>query len=319
MRRRDTKRRTAKAAAGAALMALACMVLWLASAVPALAQSHFFGYEKSGTPSDQQPLLLKKISIQQKLNTQLPLNLEFRDETGKAVRLGDYFGHRPVILSLVYYQCKILCPEEIDGLVGALEMLKFNPGRDFDVVLVSIDANETPAIAAREKAFYMKRYGRPQDVNGWHFLTGQEPAIRALATSVGFGYVPMQGPDGKMTQFAHASAVELVTPEGKLAQYYLGVEFSPKDLQLGLIESSHGKIGSTVENLLTYCYQYDPTQNRHTLMYIRIFQAGWILTVLALATFLIVNFRRDIRKAREEASLKAGRGGRGQRPHWVNG
>ena len=175
----------------------------------------------------------------------------------------------------MYYQCKILCPEEIDGLVGALEMLKFNPGRDFDVVLVSIDATETPAIAAREKAFYMKRYGRPQDVNGWHFLTGQEPAIRALASAVGFGYVPMQGPDGKMTQFAHASAIELVTPEGRLAQYYLGVEFSPKDLQLGLVEASHGTIGSLVDNLLTYCYQYDPTMNRHTLVVCADFPGGW--------------------------------------------
>jgi protein SCO1 len=281
--------------------------LVFACGMPAFAQGQFFGYQKSGTPADQQPLMLKKISIQQRLNTQIPLNLEFRDETGKAVQLGDYFGKKPVILSLVYFQCKILCPEEIDGLVGALEMLKFNPGRDFNVVLVSIDATETPEIAAREKAFYMKRYGRPQDVNGWHFLTGQEPAIRALATAVGFGYAPMQGPDGKMTQFAHASAVELVTPEGRLAQYYLGVEFSPKDIQLGLVEASHGTIGSPVDNLLTYCYQYDPTENRHTLMYIRIFQAGAVLTILLLGTFLVVNFRRDIREARQ------------QKTQWVNG
>ena len=279
----------------------------LCSGVAAHAQGSFFGYQKPGTPADQQPLMLKKISIQQRLNTQIPLNLAFRDETGKAVQLGDYFGQKPVVLSLVYFQCKILCPEEIDGLVGALEMLKFNPGHDYNVVLVSIDATETPEIAAREKAFYMKRFGRPETVNGWHFLTGQEPAIRALASAVGFGYVPMQGPDGKMTQFAHASAVELVTPEGRLAQYYLGVEFSPKDLQLGLVEASHGAIGSPVDNLLTYCYQYDPTQNRHTLMYIRIFQAGGVLTILLLGTFMVVNFRRDIREARQ------------QKTQWVNG
>lgn len=296
-------RRWAKAAG----LSLACALLCLGSGATAQGQSSFFGYQKPGTPADQQPLLLKKISVQQKLNTQIPLNLEFRDETGKTVHLGDYFGKRPVILSLVYFQCKILCPEEIDGLVGALEMMKFNPSRDYDVVLVSIDATETPAIAAREKAFYMKRFGRPEDVNGWHFLTGQEPAIRALSTAVGFGYVPMQGPDGKMNQFAHASAIELVTPEGKLAQYYLGVEFSPKDLHLGLVEASHGKIGSIVDNLLTYCYQYDPTQNRHTLMYIRMIQAGWVLTVLALGTFMFVNFRRDIREARQ------------QKTQWVNG
>jgi protein SCO1/2 len=282
----------------ASWLAIALLCVGMLGASAAHAQSQWFGFKKPGTPADQQPLLLKKISIQQKLNTQLPLDLPFVDETGKAVHLGDYFGKRPVILSLVYYQCKILCPEEIDGLVGALEMLKLQPGRDFDVVFVSIDARETPEIAAREKAFYMKRYGRPQDNGGWHFLTGQAPAIRSLAKTVGFGYVPMAGPDGKMTQFAHASAIELVTPEGRLAQYYLGVEFSPKDLKLGLVEASHGKIGSLVDNLLTFCYRYDPTLNRHTLMYIRMYQLGGVLTVLLLGWFLIMNFRRDIREAR---------------------
>ncbi|MGA7524351.1 MAG: SCO family protein [Acidobacteriaceae bacterium] len=291
---------TIRMRAEAAVKALAGLLVCagLACAPAAHAQSQWFGFKKPGRPADQQPLILKKMSIQQKLNAQLPLNLPFVDSTGKAVHLGDYFGKRPVILSLVYYKCKILCPEEIDGLVGALEMLQLQPGRDFDVVFVSIDARETPEIAASEKAFYMKRYGRPQDNGGWHFLTGKEPAIRALASTVGFGYVPMAGPDGKMTQFGHASAIELVTPEGRLAQYYLGVEFSPKDLQLGLVETSHGKIGSLVDNLLTYCYRYDPTLNRHTLMYIRLYQAGGVLTVLLLGGFLIINFRRDIREAR---------------------
>ena len=281
-----------------AALTFGCALLALCAGLPAQAQSQWFGLQKPGTPADQQPLVLKKISIQQRLNAQLPLNLEFRDETGKAVHLGNYFGKRPVILSLVYFQCKILCPEEINGLVGALEMVKFNPGKDFDVVLVSIDPTETPEIAAREKTFYMKAYGRPQDNNGWHFLTGQQPAIRSLASVVGFGYVPMQGPDGKMNQFAHASAIELVTPQGRLAQYYLGVEFSPKDIQLGLVEASHNTIGSLVDNILTYCFRYDPTLNRHTMLYIRIFQAGFVLTVLLLGAFLVVNFRRDIREAR---------------------
>ncbi|HEX4039973.1 MAG TPA: SCO family protein [Acidobacteriaceae bacterium] len=294
--------------------ALAAIAL-AALCVPAQAQSQWFGFQKPGQPADQQPLILRKISIQQKINTQLPLNLAFRDETGKTVELGDYFGKKPVILSLVYYQCKILCPEEIDGLVGALEMLKFNAGKDFNVVLVSIDPTETPAIAAREKAFYMKRYGRPQDDNGWHFLTGEEPSIRTLATAVGFGYVPMAGPDGKMTQFAHASAIELATPQGKLAQYYLGVEFSPKDLQLGLVEASHGTIGSLVDDLMTYCFRYDPAQNGHTLLYIRIIQAGGALTVLTLGLFMFVSFRRDIREARAQKLARIPR----QKTHLVNG
>jgi len=296
-------------------LAMACALC----CVPAHAQSQWFGLQKPGQPADQQPLILKKISIDQRINTQLPLNLTFRDETGRTVQLGDYFGKRPVLLSLVYYQCKILCPEEIDGLVGALEMLKLNPGRDFNVVLVSIDASETPQIAAREKAFYMKRYGRAQDNDGWHFLTGQEPAIRALATAVGFGYVPMAGPDGKMTQFGHASAVEVVTPQGKLAQYYLGVEFSPKDLQLGLVEASHGTIGSVVDNILTYCYRYDPRLNRHTLLYVRIFQAGGVLTVLLLGAFLIISFRRDIRQARAVAAAEKFAGNGGRKTTLVNG
>lgn len=264
------------------------------------AQSQWFGYARPAKPADQQPLILKKMSIQQHLNTQLPLNLEFRDESGRVVHLGDYFGKRPVILSLVYYTCKILCPEEMDGLVSSLEMVKYNPGRDFNVVFVSIDPRETPAIAAREKAFYLKRYGRPGTEGGWHFLTGQEPAIRTLATAVGFGYVPMAGPDGKMTQYGHSSAIELVTPQGKLAQYYLGVEFSPKDIDLGLVEASHGAIGSPVDEILTYCFRYDPTLNRHTILYIRIIQAGGLLTVLLLGSYMFVNFRRDYREARAQ-------------------
>jgi protein SCO1 len=313
MQQRGTIR--AGKAAGLALVG----ALAFAAAAPASAQSQWFGLQKPGTPADQQPPILRKISIQQRINTQLPLNLAFRDESGAAVHLGDYFGKRPVILSLVYFQCKILCPEEIDGLVGALEMLKLNAGRDFNVVLVSIDPTETPAIAAREKDYYMKRYGRPHDNDGWHFLTGQEPAIRALAGAVGFSYVPMAGPDGRMTQFGHASAMEIVTPQGKLAQYYLGVEFSPKDLQLGLVEASHGTIGSLVDNIETFCYQYDPRLNRHTLVYVRIFQAGGVLTVLALGAFMTISFRRDIRQARAIAA--AGRFARngGRKTNLVNG
>ncbi len=152
------------------------------------------GEKQVGPVRDEAPLLLKKVAIQQKLNTQVPLNLTFRDETGKTVQLGDYFGKRPVILALVYYQCKMLCPEEINGLVGALEMVKFNPGKDFDIVFVSIDPTETPEMAAKEKALYVKRYGRPETAAGWHFLTGQQPAITALAKAVGFGFTRVPGP-----------------------------------------------------------------------------------------------------------------------------
>lgn len=293
MRSGRTRRGWAKAAG----MALGCALLCLAGSA-ALAQSSWYGEKHIGPTAEQQPPMLKHITIAQRLNQPIPLNLEFRDETGKLVHLGDYFGKRPVILSLVYYQCKILCPEEMGGLVSALEMVKFNPGRDFNVVFVSIDPTETPAMAASEKALYVKRYGRPGTANGWHFLTGQEPAINALATAVGFGYVKVQGPDGKLSQYAHASAIELLTPQGRLSQYYLGVEFSPKDIDLGLVEAGQGTIGSPVDNILTYCYRYDPALNRHSLLVSRIVQAGCLLTMLLLGSYMLVNFRRDIREAR---------------------
>ncbi len=295
-------------------MALACVLACLAGPA-ARAQSSWYGEKQIGPTAEQQPSMLKHITIAQRLNQPIPLGLEFRDETGKLVHLGDYFGKRPVILSLVYYQCKILCPEEIDGLVSALEMVKFNPGRDFNVVFVSIDPTETPAMAASEKALYVKRYGRPGTASGWHFLTGQQPAIEALATAVGFGYVKVQGPDGKLSQYAHASAIELLTPQGRLSQYYLGVEFSPKDLDLGLVEAGQGTIGSPVDNILTYCYRYDPALNRHSLIVSRIVQGGCLLTMLLLGGYMLVNFRRDVREARlNPLTVEQGR-----TKHLVNG
>jgi len=272
---------------------------------PAFAQVAPWGEKQPGPVRDEAPELLKKVAITQKLNTQIPLDLQFRDETGKAVTLGDYFGKRPVILSMVYYKCKMLCPEEINGLVGSLEMVKFDPGKDFNVVFVSIDPTETPKDAAEEKATYMKRYGRPGTEGGWHFLTGEQPAITALANAVGYGYTRVPGPDGQMNQFAHASAVEILTPTGKLDQYYLGVEYAPKDLQLGLVEAANGKIGSPVDDILTYCYRYNPLLNRHDLLIARIVQAGCLLTVLLLGTYMVINFRRDIRNGRSASGKTA--------------
>jgi protein SCO1/2 len=267
------------------------------------AQVSDYGSKQAGPIRDEAPELLKKVAIIQKLNTQLPLNLEFRDESGKTVHLSDYFGTnagsaKPAILALVYYQCKLLCPEEIDGLVGSLEMVKFNPGKDFNIIFVSIDPAETPAIAAQDKATYMKRYGRPGTADGWHFLTGQQPAIDALAAATGYGYTRVPGPDGKMTQFAHASSIEIVTPQGRLAQYYLGVEYPPRDLQLGLVEAGQGKIGTPIDAVITYCYRYNPLLNRHDLVIARIVQLGCVLTMVILGSYMFVNFRRDIRNGR---------------------
>src|SRR5271165_158415 len=285
-------RRESKAVAGTSLLALAILCLFASAS---LAQVSSYGDKQMGEVSDHPPTILNKVTITQRLNTRIPLDGEFRDETGKEVRLGYYFGKGPVVLSLVYYQCKIVCPEEIDGLVSALEMVKFVPGKDFDVVFVSIDPSETPEIAAKEKALYVKRYGHPETANGWHFLTGQQPAIDSLAKAVGFGYVRVPGPDGVMNQFAHASAIELLTPDGKLSQYYLGVEYPPNDLRLGLVEASAGKIGSPVDAILTYCYRYDPKLNRHSLVIARVVQLGGLITVFGLGSYITIMFRRDLK------------------------
>jgi protein SCO1/2 len=289
-------------------LTLGLLPLAVGGALAAHAQVSDYGQKQMGEVSDQPPALLKRVQITQKLNAQIPLSLRFRDESGKAVALGDYFnGKRPAILAMVYYRCKMLCPEEINGLVGALQMVKFNPGKDFNVVFVSIDPSETPTIAASEKALYLKRYGRPQTAAGWHFLTGQQPAIDALAAATGYGYTRVPGPDGKMTQFAHASSIEIVTPEGRIAQYSLGVEYPANGLQTGLVAASGGKIGSPVDNILTYCYRYNPLLHKYSLLIARIVQLACILTVLILVTYLAINFRRDILNGRMEARKTATR------------
>jgi len=275
------------------LMAAAML---LPAAAPVLAQVAPYGEKTMGDPAqDHLPDILNTVKIDQRLGQQLPLDATFRDETGKTVKLGDYFGKKPVILSLVYYQCQILCMEDLNGLVGALEMVNLTPGKDFQIVIVSIDPAETPAMAEAKKTFYVKRYGRPETEAGWHFLTGEQPDIKALAQAVGFGYVRLPQPEGKPPMFAHASSIEVVTPEGRMAQYYLGVEYAPRDLQLGLVEASHNTIGTPVDNILTYCYRYDPKLNRHSLVIARVVQAGCLLTVLGLGSFMLVSFRRDFK------------------------
>jgi protein SCO1/2 len=273
---------------------------------PAPAQVSDYGQKQMGQPAgDHAPSVLNKVNIAQRLNQQIPLDGVFSDETGKTGKLGDYFGQRPVIMALVYYQCPMLCSEELDGLVGALEMVKFNPGKDFDVVVVSIDPTEGPLAAAKSKARLMRRYGRPRTAGGWHFLTSaQQPAIDALAQAVGFGYVRVPAPDGKMTQFAHAASIEIITPQGRLAQYYMGVEYSPKDIHLGLVEASENKIGSPVDAILTYCYHYDPQLNRHSLVIARVVQLGCLLTMLSLGSYMTVMFRRDIKQGASSGTGK---------------
>jgi protein SCO1/2 len=277
-----------------------CVVAAALLGAAASAQVSSYGDKATGeNVGDQLPTVLQRVQVDQHLDRQLPLDAQFVDDTGKQVRLGDYFGKRPAILSLVYYTCPMLCSEELDGLASALEMVKLTPGKDFSVVVISIDPNDTPAMAARKKAFYVKRYGRPETASGWHFLTGQQSAIDAVTGATGFGYVRIPGPDGKLDQYAHASSIEVVTANGKLAQYYLGVEYSSKDILLGLIEASGNKIGSPVANILTYCYHYDPQSNKHSLIVVRVVQLGGMATMVSLGSFMFVMFRRDYRLSRK--------------------
>jgi protein SCO1/2 len=295
MLNRSTIRRTLRAAA----LGLAGAIVFSLAAPILAAQVSSYGDKQVGPVNDRPPTILNGVSIEQHLNTQLPLGLTFTDDAGKQVALGSYFGKKPAILALVYYQCPMLCSEELNGLVSALQMVRFTPGKDFNIVVVSIDPSEGTDLAAAKKRTYVKRYGRPETVDGWHFLTGTQPNIDALTKAVGFGYVKIPGPDGKLTQFAHASSIQIVTPEGKLAQYYMGVEYSPKDLLLGLNEASSNRIGSPVDNIITYCYHYDPTTNTHDLIIARVVQLGGLLTVLLLGGFMLVMFRRDYNQDRK--------------------
>jgi len=273
------------------------VVLYAALVAPLLhAQVSRYDEKQMAPASDKPPAILDKVGVAQRLNEQLPLALTFTDDEGKQVQLASYFGKRPAILALVYYQCPMLCSEELNGLTGALQMVRLIPGKDFNVMVVSIDPSEGTDLAAAKKRGYLKRYGHPETAAGWHFMTGTQENIDALTKAVGFGYVKIPGPDGKLTQFAHASSIQIVTPEGKLAQYYMGVEYSPKDLRLGLVEASANRIGSPVDNILTYCYHYDPTVNKHTLIVARVVQLGGLVTVFSLGGFMLAMFRRDARK-----------------------
>jgi protein SCO1/2 len=241
---------------------------------------------------DGRPLALRNVGLEQKLGEQLPLNIEFRDESGKNVRLGDYFGERPVILAFVYYRCQDLCPLTLDGMLRALRALSFDAGKQFSVLAVSFDSHDTPSLAAAKKNDFVKRYSRPGANDGWHFLTGDEPAIRRLTESAGFRYTEERESD----RYAHATGIMLLTPKGRLARYFYGIEFSPRDLRLGLVEASGGKIGKAIDQLLLFCYHYDPATGKYGLLVTNLVRLGGIATVLALAGGILVMLRGESRR-----------------------
>ncbi len=285
----------------AARLGLLAAALGLCSAVlPAQVSS--YGDKQMGENSGNElPAVLKSASIDQHLNAQVP-DVPFVDEAGNSVHLGQYFaGGKPSVLALVYFSCPMLCSEELDGLTQSLAMVHLDPAKDFNVLVVSIDPTDTPTVAAQKKALYTRRYARPGTEAGWHFLTGPQSSIDAVTKAVGFGYVKVPAADGKTMQYAHASTIQVLTPEGRVAQYYLGVEYAPKDLLLGLIEASDHKIGSPVANILTYCYHYDPHRNKHSLIVARVVQFGGMITVAGLGGFMFLMFRRDLKLGRDHA------------------
>src|SRR6266496_3736350 len=241
-----------------------------------------------GPSAAVKPPGLKNVGIEQRLNQQIPLDLKFRDETGKDVRLGDYLGKKPVILSLVYYRCPMLCSELLAGLESALKVLKFDAGKEFDVLTVSFDPKDTPELATAKKAAILKRYNRAGAADGWHFLTGPQESIDALTKAAGFEYEY----DPKTGQFAHSTAIMVLTPEGKIAQYYYGVEFPPGDLRLGLIQASQNKIGTLADAVILYCYHYDPAAGKYSAIVNRFVQLGGGLTIVSIGILLIVLIRR---------------------------
>jgi protein SCO1 len=265
-----------------------CLAVWLLT-LASLAWGQGMTQGVVSPPANMRPPGLKNVGIEQHLNEQIPLDLVFRDESGQSVRLGDYFGKKPIILNLVYYQCPMLCGEVLSGLESALRVLKFDVGKEFDVITVSFDPKETPAMASAKKAEYLKRYGRPGAADGWHFLTGPSDSIDALTKAAGFQYQY----DPKSGQFAHATAIMVLTPQGKIAQYYYGVEYPPKDLRLGLIQASQEKIGTVVDEVLLYCYHYNPDTGKYGAIISRVLQLAGGATVLILGAFLVVMFRLE--------------------------
>jgi protein SCO1/2 len=238
---------------------------------------------------DARPKAVRDVGFDQRLGETLPLDVTLRDETGRSVRLGGYFGRKPVVVSLAYYGCPMLCTLSLNGLASALKTLSFDAGREFEVVTISFEPKETAEQAASAKKAYLARYGRPGAEEGWHFLTGDAAAIEAVTRAVGFRYAW----DDETRQWAHPAGIVVATAEGRIARYLYGVEYAPKDLRLAVVEASAGRVGSPVDQLLLYCYQYDPVRGRYGAAIMRTIRFMGILTVVSLVTLIAVLRRRD--------------------------
>lgn len=246
----------------------------------------------AGDTSNGLPQALQTVGIEQRLGEQLPLDAAFKDENGQTVKLGDYFNKgRPTILALVYYECPMLCNQVLNGLTGTLKGINLEAGKDFDVVAISFDAKEFDKsdLAKNKKTGYLERYGRPGTENGWHFLTGEQASIDAVTKAVGFSYEW----DERSNQFAHASAIMIATPEGKLSRYLYGIDYAPRDVRLGLVESAENKVGGVTEQLLLYCYHYDPSTGKYGFAVLSVMRGAAIVTLLAMGFMGFVFWRRN--------------------------
>ena len=285
------------------LLLLAC-----AAIVPAQRIEHYNSplyspkdYDPSRSTTSGLPEPLKKVGIEQRLNEQIPFDAEFKNADGEMIKLGSIFKNdRPVILALVYYECPMLCNEVLNGLTGSLKAVSFDLGKDYDVVAISFDAreNDKPNLAKNKKLGYIERYGREGSENGWHFLTGTQEEIDKVTEAVGFGYTF----DEKTNQFAHAGGVMIATPEGKLSRYLYGVDYAPKDLKFGIMESSKNEIGDPVDQLLLYCYHYDPSTGKYGLVIINVIRVAGVATLAGIAGMVFVFWRRNKKKAAEDIS-----------------
>lgn len=238
------------------------------------------------------PNIVTEVGIDQRLNEQIPLDLAFKDENGKSVRLADYFHSKPVIISLVYYRCPMLCTQVLNGMVETFKTMTFTAGKEFDIVTVSIDPSEQPALAAEKKEQYVEEYGRQGVAQGWHFLTADQSSIERLAKAVGFRYAY----DPKSKQFAHGAGIMVATPQGRVARYLYGIEYGAKDLKFALMEAAQNRIGSTVDWILMLCYHYDPATGKYGIIVTNLLKGAGILSVLILGGYMLVNFLRDRRR-----------------------
>jgi protein SCO1/2 len=235
------------------------------------------------------PAALQNVGFEPPLNGQMPLELAFRDETGRGVQLREYFGQKPVVLAFVYYQCPMLCDQVEQGIVGVLRMLTFNPGRDYEVVFVSFDSRETPAQATEKKRKALAHFRRPETDSGWHFLTGSKESIEAATRAANFRF----SFDANSNLFAHASGVMILTPDGRISRYFYGVEYPGRDMRLGLVDASAGKIGTPIDHVLLFCYHYDPTTAKYSASILKIIRLAGVLTILCIVGGIVIFRRRD--------------------------